>query len=67
MKIIEKTILPHLADTFYLGAEECEEKGICISNVWDWMIQQVVSELDVSTREASKIVADTMVAMGCWS
>lgn len=67
MKLVEKTILPHLADTFYLGIEECQDKGISSSNITTWMIQQVVSELDVSTREASKIVADTMIAMGCWS
>ena len=66
MKILEKTILPQLADTFYLGVEECQEKGLSSSNVTNWMIQEVVSQLDVSTKEATKIVADTMIAMGCW-
>lgn len=67
MKIVEKTILPQLADTFYLGIEECQEKGLSSSNVTNWMIQEVVSELDVSPTEATKIVADTMIEMGCWS
>ena len=67
MKLVEKTILPHLKDLYYSGIEECGEKGISSSNVTDWMIQEVVSELDVSPQEASKIVADTMIEMGCWS
>ena len=67
MEIRDKIILPHLVETYHNGCEAVmNDSRLDYHDITNWMVQEVVSELDCSVPEAHTVVAETMIETGCW-